>query len=288
MQHIGPLIKRIRLDKGLTLKETSEGIISIAFLSKFENQKNDISVSNLFALLQRLKISPDEFYRLTSRYNSTPMYQFLQDLLPGLVNNDIIFLNKKLDELSFNIYTFDSIFVLHYKILIEQYINLYSKLPYNNKDINTISKYLIHNENWGNYELHLYSNFIKFLPLHTNLILIKKAKNAASSFVGTESYKHTVVLLYINFINMLIVNNELLAARDTIKEIMPDLIDTKYFYEINKLNYLEGKIMIASGKITEGKRIAEKAIDIMYQLQNSKIARAHKKSLDEFINSFLL
>lgn len=87
---------------------------------------------------------------------------------------------------------------------------------------------------------------------------------------------------------MLIVNNELLAARDTIKEIMPDLIDTKYFYEINKLNYLEGKIMIASGKITEGKRIAEKAIDIMYQLQNSKIARAHKKSLDEFINSFLL
>lgn len=177
MQHIGSLFKQIRLDKGLTLKNVSEGIVSIAFLSKFENEKNDTSLSNLLALLQRVKVSPDEFYRLTSNYNSTPIHEFITSLTPAFINDDVHLLNQKLDNLDETKYKIDSLFYNHYKILLNHFINYINKTPINNNDTDTIISYLIANNNWGSYEIYLYINFIKFIPLDINNLLIKTAKN---------------------------------------------------------------------------------------------------------------
>lgn len=91
--------------------------------------------------------------------------------------------------------------------------------------------------------------------------------------------------IYINFINHLIRENELLFANDLIDNIMKDLINTKYFYEITKLNYLKGKLTIAQGNIEDGLKIAQKSIDIMYNLEAFSIAQAHKKALKDFIDS---
>lgn len=285
MQSLGPIFRNLRLEKQLTLKDTAKGIVSQPFLSNFETGKSGISADKLFALLQRLKVSPEEFYRLASFYNSVSIYEFLNSLAPGLVNEDIYFLNKKLEELNEKKENFDSIFYTHFRILIEQSINLYSNTPLNTAEINIISQYLLYNDNWGNYEIHLYANFIKFIPLKINKILIKKSKKSASQYVGKENYKHSVVLIYINFINHLIRENELLFANDLIDNIMKDLINTKYFYEITKLNYLKGKLTIAQGNIEDGLKIAQKSIDIMYNLEAFSIAQAHKKALKDFIDS---
>ena len=60
-------------------------------------------------------------------------------------------------------------------------------------------------------------------------------------------------------------------ARKLIDELLDDLINTNYFYEINKLHYLKGKAMIADGKIDKGKKLAQQAIDTMYQLKNDSL-----------------
>ena len=197
MQSLGPIFRNLRLEKQLTLKDTAKGIVSQPFLSNFETGKSGISADKLFALLQRLKVSPEEFYRLASFYNSVSIYEFLNSLAPGLVNEDIYFLNKKLEELNEKKENFDSIFYTHFRIFIEQSINLYSNTPLNTSEINIISQYLLYNDNWGNYEIHLYANFIKFIPLKINKILIKKSKKSASQYVGKENYKHSVVLIYL-------------------------------------------------------------------------------------------
>ncbi|MBZ6526667.1 hypothetical protein HYQ40_02685 [Aerococcaceae bacterium DSM 111021] len=74
-------------------------------------------------------------------------------------------------------------------------------------------------------------------------------------------------------------------ARKLIDELLDDLINTNYFYEINKLHYLKGKAMIADGKIDKGKKLAQQAIDTMYQLKNDSLGRSHQKSLNELIIS---
>ncbi|MBA5730109.1 helix-turn-helix transcriptional regulator [Aerococcaceae bacterium INB8] len=76
MQSLGPIFRNLRLEKQLTLKDTAKGIVSQPFLSNFETGKSGISADKLFALLQRLKVSPEEFYRLASFYNSVSIYEF--------------------------------------------------------------------------------------------------------------------------------------------------------------------------------------------------------------------
>ncbi|MFL2129897.1 helix-turn-helix domain-containing protein [Ruoffia sp. FAM 20858] len=285
MQHIGPLFKRIRKSKGLTLEEVSKDIVSVSFLSKFENEKNDISASNLLALLQRLKVDPKEFYRLVSNCNSTPIQEFIASLTPAFRNDDVRLLNQKLTELDENKNKYDSLFYTHYKILITHFIDHLTDLPINQTNTNTIINYLMANDYWGSYEVYLYTNFIKFIPLDINRLLLKKAKTSAANYVDEGNYKHSVVIIQTNFINKLIKERETFLAIDMINELLDDLNNTPYFYEINKLQYLKGKAMIAQGKITEGKKYTDRAIDIIYQFNNDTLGRAYEKTINNLINS---
>lgn len=247
--------------------------------------KSGIPSIHLPSLLQRVKVSPDEFYRLTSNYNSTPIHEFITSLTPAFINDDVHLLNQKLDELDETKYKIDSLFYNHYKILLNHFINYINKTPINKNDTDTIISYLIANDNWGSYEVYLYTNFIKFIPLDINNLLIKTAKKSAAHYVNKDRYKHAVVVIQLNYINELINKREILLARKLIDDLIVELVNTKYFYEINKLQYLKGKAMIADGKIYEGKKIAQKAIDTMYQLNNDALGRSHQKDLNEFIIS---
>lgn len=285
MKKLGPLFRELRKEKQLTQKDTAKGIVSEAFLSNFERGYSSISQDNLFALLQRIKVSPDEFYRLTSLNSTTPMYDFINSLLPGIIDFDVIFLNYKLEELMMQKNKYDHVFYLHYKIIIEQSINFFAHTPLNTKDISIISQYLLKNNSWGNYEIQLYSHSIKFIPLDINKMLIKKAKKSVAKYVKKENYKHSVALLYISFIDLLLREKEFIFARDLIEDIMDYLRNTDYYYEINELTYLKGKLLIAEGQIEEGMQLAEKAIDTMYFLGSQKKAFSYKKCLKEFIES---
>ncbi|MBZ6526666.1 hypothetical protein HYQ40_02680 [Aerococcaceae bacterium DSM 111021] len=69
---------------------------------------------------------------------------------------------------------------------------------YSKTDTNTIINYLMSNEHWGSYEVYLYTNFIKFIPLNVNKLLLKKAKSSAAHYVNKDSYKHNVVVIQTN------------------------------------------------------------------------------------------
>ena len=53
--------RKVREQKGSTIQQIADGILSISFLSKFERGESDISISYFFQILERLSLSYEEF-----------------------------------------------------------------------------------------------------------------------------------------------------------------------------------------------------------------------------------
>lgn len=66
MGKFGPMIREIRLAKGMTLNELARDIVSVPFLSKYERGTSDISAENFFQLLDRLNVRLSEFEALNA------------------------------------------------------------------------------------------------------------------------------------------------------------------------------------------------------------------------------
>ena len=64
MEHFGPTIRAIRLDKGFTQKEIYTGIISKSFAVEFEKGTYDVKFHLMLKILERLMISVEELLLL--------------------------------------------------------------------------------------------------------------------------------------------------------------------------------------------------------------------------------
>ncbi|MFD1420906.1 helix-turn-helix domain-containing protein [Lactiplantibacillus songbeiensis] len=77
MEDLGTTIRQIRLNKGFSQKEIYTGIMSHSFAVRFEQGGHDISATKLFAILDNLAISVDEFRFIQQQYQLSPLEQAL-------------------------------------------------------------------------------------------------------------------------------------------------------------------------------------------------------------------
>ena len=97
MENYGETFRKLRKERGFTLKSVSENIISYSYLSKFENGTSDITLSNFIRLLERLNITLDEFLYFNEA--QIPSYiQLLNKLVKPYAENNIKELMKYYDE----------------------------------------------------------------------------------------------------------------------------------------------------------------------------------------------
>lgn len=83
--------KKIRIAKGMKLKEAAGNTLSISQLSRFENEQSMISIDSFIELLTNVNTSPEEyFYLLRQEENELKNYF---NRVKNLVNN------KKYDKL---------------------------------------------------------------------------------------------------------------------------------------------------------------------------------------------
>lgn len=68
MTNIGPMIKKIRVNKQMKKRELYEGIVSKSFSYYFEKGEYDINFSRLYCILQRLNIDLEELLFISSGY----------------------------------------------------------------------------------------------------------------------------------------------------------------------------------------------------------------------------
>lgn len=77
---IGEVVRKLRKNRGLTLKELSDGILSYSALAAFERGKYVISFEKLLQLLNRLNFPLQEFTFLIED-EGTDFYRWLNNIL---------------------------------------------------------------------------------------------------------------------------------------------------------------------------------------------------------------
>ena len=89
MKKYGETIRIIREQKGYTIRQIAEGILSISFLSKFERGDSDISVSYFFQILERLTLSYEEFLYVHNDFQLENFETFFDKAEQAYINRDL-------------------------------------------------------------------------------------------------------------------------------------------------------------------------------------------------------
>ena len=279
MDNYGKTIRELRKSKGLTIAELSKDIVSLPFLSKYERGSGDISTSKFFKLIDRLNVSMIEFEKVYLKDDDKSNCSFMDKLGKYVVSDNTVALNNLIEEEK-QYYTEDkNIRHKHNVIILEQHLNKRCGLKYDANKIKIITNYLMMVDDWSYYEISLFGNSIFFIPSDTVEFLLKVAIKKTVLFEALSNNKHELSLVLMNGIINFIENNQLRKAEKTIKLTEKLLENTTFYYEINRLKFLKGLVLIKS-KNEKGTEMCGKSIEVMKLMGNYELANAHKIVLD--------
>lgn len=163
MEDYGETFRKIRIDKGYSLKETAEGIVSTQFLSKFEKGESSITVPKLNDLLNKILVSWKEFMRLHNGNNLDSVNRKTGEVGHFIYSNNFYELDKigkYYDELYRDSQSNKD---LHMSLIIKAsyYANIDKEITQDKLMI--IRDYLKSVDQWCDYENYLFGSFIQYL-----------------------------------------------------------------------------------------------------------------------------
>lgn len=248
LRTFGEVFSSLRIKKGVTLKETAEGIVSVQFLRRFEKGESDIKLTNFYELLNRINVSFEEF-----------MFEYEGDT----VDKTIEMLERKLDHYLFEKNTFkfrhlieslDDSYLrtknkcyLYFSFVVQSMYNEFFLDDTYKPETKELESYLLNCETWGKYEFFLasYSNF-----LYSNETLIVLAEQSFRRKIKSRSTFHYFVDFYLQVCQRLIKRNDYDAADALLKkyehedEIQPIL---QYLSFNVFAAYLRGLLQVHNG-----------------------------------------
>ena len=70
MTNYGEVLHELRVGKQMTLAKTAGDIVSASFLARFEKGETNISLEHFTRILQRLNVTPLEFFALANHFSA--------------------------------------------------------------------------------------------------------------------------------------------------------------------------------------------------------------------------
>lgn len=197
MEEYGKILKRIRLEKGLTQKELSAGILSRSHLSELENGNYYCSFDKFLQLLRKLNVSLHEF----DLYLKESIYQedFQRKIkIEAAVNaHDIAEMKRLLAE--FPIVDEKNVRMRHEKLLLEALIEYHQNHQIMNLTrYQEILDYLSKASEWGMYELNLLANFLFIFDIDTLPLITQQIYKKANKKNASDEYTYLYLRLLIN------------------------------------------------------------------------------------------
>ncbi|MRJ46073.1 helix-turn-helix domain-containing protein [Fundicoccus ignavus] len=283
MSNIGPVFRHLRKSKGMTLKETADGLISSQFLSEFERGHSNISVVNFFSLLDKINVQITEFKIHSDELTEQTQQHFLSQYGKAYRSRNVVKLNELIDSQN-KLYRNSKLPRFeHNVIILKQLINYFTNLPFNQTDANSIYHYLLNCEEWHYYELCLFGNSIFFMSLAQVEKLTRTASQKAHKYEKLLLNSSTFALVIMNVIDYFLEANYLAPVASLIKEVDRVLINKRYFYDKNQLNYLKGIYKIKMEMLEEGKDLCDEAIRLMSHFGAEDIANILQTELNEML-----
>ncbi|MCK1994221.1 helix-turn-helix domain-containing protein [Peribacillus muralis] len=284
MNRYGRLFRKLRKEKNYSLKEIAEGNISVSFLSKFERGESDISLTNFYSLLGKLNITLEEFSFIANNYKSIDFEVLLNEMKIAYENNNLLILTDlrkkeielwKTSRLDFHRCNAIMIGALLY--------NLDSDKIVTEDEKDFLSNYLLAHDSWGYYEMVIFGNSMGVLTLQAIITLSKEVLKRSQLYLNLRNNRTESIRIILNTIVCCIEGDKLSEALYFISTLENLIANHNYYFEKNKLLFLNGIYKIKMGEIENGEMFCRKSILIMKELDSSSAALNHEDYLEKLL-----
>ncbi|MGT2865637.1 helix-turn-helix domain-containing protein [Streptococcus fryi] len=159
----GAAFKKLREERGLTIKATAQDIVSPQFLSKFEKEDSSISLENFNKLLIRIGVTWEDFFETYQGESIEFLIQHLHRCLTNYTNEEDI-LRHALEDIPYD-------FSLNppLKTIVADMIKLHIGYGFDTtwdmtEEIKRVSEFLNKVDHWGKLEWMVYSLTLAHFP----------------------------------------------------------------------------------------------------------------------------
>ena len=223
-KNIGEIIREVRKNRGMTLTDLSEGIMSFSSLAEFERGKYVISFDKLIKLLKKLNLSFTEFGFLIKE--NSDFYKWWNEILLLFEKEDlkkIFYYEKILRKNAASIQEKCNLIMLNNLISIK-----YDKNHPSESEINFLIDYFWKCGIWTHYDLLLFGNTSNLLSSKSIEVfsneIIKKINSLFENGYRYEDYIRTIM----NNIDILWSRNKYETCEKLINKINPYIKKTSY------------------------------------------------------------
>jgi Rgg/GadR/MutR family transcriptional activator len=205
---IGEIIKKIRLDKGISPYNVYNGIMTKSSYWRFENEGAQTSFESVYQFLRRLNISFDEFMNELPGINYLVFDELLQRQEKYFNSKNIEELTKLSNEFK-NLYeNTKSLRYKHFHATTEILICRIRKEKYKKKDVEPLQDYLMKCEMWTYYEIRLLVTIMFVFDYEVVPILFESAYSRIKDYSHIYHSWNEEIILLINFMSLCIQNKD--------------------------------------------------------------------------------
>lgn len=247
---MGRLIRKIRLEKSMTQKELSEGIISRSHLSELERGYYFCSYDKFILLIKRLDITLSEFDSLLDRSYFKNEKKLYTEAIRAINSQDINKIYESSHKLKLYIHNSKetSRRLLHLDLLYEavmEYQEHGNIMDYSKYSV--ITEYLFSINTWNRYELNLLNNFLFILqPDMLEFFSKKLTESLNKNIIDDNSYTPTLTRTLINIGDIFFKMGKYSYSQNVSKKAIDLSFQNHLLYEfiLSKINYLLADLCI--------------------------------------------
>lgn len=277
---LGKVFKIIRDSKGLSQREVASDAISVAQLSRFERGVSGLSVDAFYTCLKSMNVPLDEFQHVYHNYTQTKDIQFSTELSEAYFERNIFKLKQILKKSLDLVDKFPDKKLYKLNLIIVKATIHYcdENEPVSNKDVKYLTDYLFSVEEWGRYELWLFTNGAGLMTVASLETLASEMLSRTQFHQGLPENRKRILQMLLNVISVCIEQNHLNVALKFLNYVESFKKPEADLYEHVLIKYYRGLYTFRTGN-SAGLKDMQYCADIMINLECFGTAQQMKEQI---------
>lgn len=249
--YVGKVIRDIRINKNIPSNKVYKSILSRPAIAKFEKGLSDTTVEKFFKILNVLNITLEEFEVIYKNAGNKDIL-YTRKYIEAYYKKNVAALKQiAFDAKKEYLETGNEKF-RHYQALVLLLIEELNGTNECREELDVIQNYLMNCNNWGYYEVTLFTNTLSFYSNELIDLVYSRAMNTLLILKNLKRYRNEVALMLFNILEIKIVSKKVSSARFYLTElnnIKLDVVDNMYIQAMIK--YFTAILDLIDGKYQE-------------------------------------
>ena len=239
LKTFGKIFKVIRESKNMSLKEVAAGDISVAQLSRFERGVSGITLDSFYCCLKNMAVSLDEFQYVYYNYIESDDVLFSKKVAEAYRENNVVKLQSILASSEALVEKFPEKknYRLNTIVVRAALSSCNPDFQISKKDIEFLTDHLFSVEEWGRYELWLFTNSVDLLTLETLETFASEMINRIQFYNDLPENWRRIIKMLLNVISVCIEGNHLQIAMKFLNYIDHSKIPETDLYDRMLIKY---------------------------------------------------